>query len=243
MASETKPSPCRVGDCFGRNGRSLAMTPGGACHGGHVRCAQCKLRVAISLPASVMASETKPSPCWVGDCFGRNGRSLAMTAGWAYRDCCRNQERSSILTIVLSNYECLATPFYWHNFRKANALVSIILIQIKPNAMVYFSFVWGYFLCTSDKRRSGFHIRRSIVHHTRNKFRDTSRNAKFISPPLDTQVGFPCPESKSKSIYGGIGIPPYWNHPLRFSERLMPCLDLIFPALFCPIKGLIRPLN
>jgi len=96
MASEAKPSPCRVGDCFGRNRRSLAMTPGGACHGEYVRCAQCKLLVAISLPASVMASEAKPSPCQGGDCFGRKERSLAMTAGWAYRDCCRNQERSSI---------------------------------------------------------------------------------------------------------------------------------------------------
>ncbi len=33
MASEAKPSPSWGGDCFGRKVRSLAMTPGGACHG------------------------------------------------------------------------------------------------------------------------------------------------------------------------------------------------------------------
>ena len=58
MVSEAKPSPCRIGDCFGRKERSLAMTPG----------------------VPVMASETKPSPCRVGDCFGRKERALAMTA-------------------------------------------------------------------------------------------------------------------------------------------------------------------
>jgi len=35
---------------------------------------------AISQPAPVMASKAKPSPCQIGDCFGRKERSLAMTA-------------------------------------------------------------------------------------------------------------------------------------------------------------------
>ena len=40
---------------------------------------------AVSCPATVMANVAKPSPCWAGDCFGREGRSLAMThSGQAY---------------------------------------------------------------------------------------------------------------------------------------------------------------
>jgi len=35
---------------------------------------------AISRPAPVMAIKAKPSPCRIGDCFGRKERSLAMTA-------------------------------------------------------------------------------------------------------------------------------------------------------------------
>ena len=35
---------------------------------------------AISRPLPVMNSKAKPSPCRIGDCFGRKERSLAMTA-------------------------------------------------------------------------------------------------------------------------------------------------------------------
>jgi len=47
------------------------------CYGKQLSWRVCE---AISRPAPVMASKAKPSPCRIGDCFGRKERSLAMTA-------------------------------------------------------------------------------------------------------------------------------------------------------------------
>ena len=108
MASETKPSLRWAGDCFGRKERSLAMTPGDACHGERSEAISwpgwrllrsqralprndtwgcLSWRVKRShLPAGLeIASVAKYAPSqWHlvdvgGDCFGRKARSLAMT--------------------------------------------------------------------------------------------------------------------------------------------------------------------
>jgi hypothetical protein len=66
MVTAAKPSPKRIGDCFCREERSIAMTD----DGGHE---------AISLPLPAMACTATPSPKRVGDCFCRKERFIAMT--------------------------------------------------------------------------------------------------------------------------------------------------------------------
>ena len=53
---------------------------GNSCLGESVKLSLNRVPVMASTFASLSINSAKPSPCRIGDCFGRKERSLAMTA-------------------------------------------------------------------------------------------------------------------------------------------------------------------